>query len=67
MNYNEELYAEMHGPVLNILRRAKKPMVATQIAKLLGYRPAAVLYCLVYKWKDEVIKFDTIPVTFKAK
>lgn len=66
MNY-EKQYAEMHEPVLNTLRKAKKPMVATQIAKLLSYRPAAVLYCLVYKWKDEVIKFDTIPVTFKAK
>lgn len=66
MNY-EKQYAEMRGPVLNVLRKAKKPMVATQIAKLLGYRPAAVLYCLVYKWKDEVIKLDTIPVTFKAK
>ena len=66
MNY-EKQYTEMHEPVLNILRKAKKPMVATQIAKLSGYRPAAVIYCLMYKWKDEVIKFDTIPITFKAK
>lgn len=66
MNY-EKQYAEMREPVLNVLRKAKKPMVATQIAKLLGYRPAAVLYCLMYKWKDEVIKLDTVPVTFKAK
>ena len=66
MNY-EKLYAIMHEPVLNVLRKAKKPMCATQIAKLSGYRPAIILYCLVYKWKDEVIKFDTIPVTFKAK
>ena len=66
MNY-EKQYTEMHELVLNILRKAKKPMFATQIAKLSGYRPAAVLYCLMYKWKDEVIKLDTIPVTFKAK
>lgn len=66
MNY-EKQYAEMHRPVLNVLRKAKKPMVATQIAKLLGYRSAAVFYCLMYKWKDEIIKLNTIPVTFKAK
>lgn len=66
MNYKEQ-YTEMREPVLNVLRKAKKPMVATQVAKLLGYRPGAVLYCLTYMWKNDVIRFDTIPVTFKVR
>ena len=65
MNYKKQ-YTEMRELVLNVLRKAKKPMVATQVAKLLGYRSGAVLYCLMYKWKDDVVRLNTISVTFKA-
>ena len=64
---DKEKYDIMHLQVLNVLRKTKKPMTASQIAKLTGYPSREILWGLFTKWTDDVIQIDSIPLKFKIK
>ena len=64
---DKEKYDVMRVQVLNVLRKTKKPMTASQIAEITGYSGREILFGLFAKWTDDVIKIDSIPLKFKIK
>ncbi len=66
INY-KQLYAMMRPIVLAVLRSAKRPLTAYEIAKMTGFQPGRVAWALHKEWAEDVIVVTEIPRTYTIR